>query len=58
MCIESKSEKIFSPTLTPAYRSQYGSVNPAGIVGPAIVATALSTVVAMVLCKIKNRKQK
>ena len=26
-----------------AYRSQYGSVNPAGIVGPAIVATMVST---------------
>ena len=29
-----------------AYRSQYGSVNPAAIVGPAIVATAVSTLVA------------
>ncbi|MDE6925678.1 MAG: nucleoside recognition protein, partial [Acetatifactor sp.] len=26
-----------------AYRSQYGSVNPAGIIAPAIVATAVST---------------
>ena len=34
-----------------AYRSQYGSVNPAVIVGPAIVATALSTGVAVVFCK-------
>ena len=25
-----------------AYRSQYGSVNPAGIIGPAIIATAVS----------------
>lgn len=36
-----------------AYRSQYGSANPAGIVGAGIVATAVSTVVAMVYCKIK-----
>ncbi len=34
-----------------AYRSQYGSVNPAAIVGPAIVATAVSTLVAVVFCK-------
>ena len=30
-----------------AYRSQYGSVNPAGIVGAGIAATAVSTVVAV-----------
>ncbi|MBU3876575.1 nucleoside recognition protein [Faecalicatena sp. AGMB00832] len=36
-----------------AYRSQYGSVNPAAIVGAGIVATAVSTVVAMVYCKMK-----
>ena len=41
-----------------AYRSQYGSVNPAGIIAPAIVATFVSTAVAMVYCKIKNRKQR
>lgn len=40
-----------------AYRSQYGSVNPAAIVGPAIVATAVSTVVAIIFCKIMNRKR-
>lgn len=36
-----------------AYRSQYGSVNPAAIVGAGIVATAVSTVVAVVYCKVK-----
>ena len=40
-----------------AYRSQYGSVNPAAIVGPAIVATAVSTLTAMIYCKIMDRKQ-
>lgn len=35
-----------------AYRSQYGSVNPTGIVGPAIAATAVSTVTAIIFCKI------
>ena len=39
------------------YRTQYGSVNPAAIVGPAIVATAVSTGVAVLYCKVKNRKR-
>lgn len=38
-----------------AYRSQYGSANPAGIVGPAIVATCVSTAVAVVFCKVMGR---
>lgn len=40
-----------------AYRSQYGSANPTAIVGPAIAATAVSTVAAMIFCKIMNRKR-
>ena len=40
-----------------AYRSQYGSVDPAAVVGPGIVATAVSTGVAVVFCKIMNRKR-
>ena len=39
-----------------AYRSQYGSVNPAGIIAPAIVATFISTLIAVVYCKVKDRK--
>lgn len=35
-----------------AYRSQYGSVNPTEIVGPAIIATVISTLAASVFCKI------
>lgn len=38
-----------------AYRSQYGSVNPTAIVGPGIVATAVSTVVAVIFCKVMER---
>lgn len=34
-----------------AYRSQYGSLNPAAIVGPALVATTVSTLVGVVVCK-------
>ncbi len=38
-----------------AYRSQYGSVNPASILGPAIVATLFSTVVGIIFAKIMDR---
>lgn len=41
-----------------AYRSQYGSVNPAGIIAPAIVATFFSTLVAIIYCKIKDRRRR
>ncbi len=40
-----------------AYRSQYGSVNPAAIVGPAIVATMASTLVALIFCKLMNKTE-
>lgn len=39
-----------------AYRSQYGSPNPTAIVGPGIAATAVSTAVAVVFCKIMDKK--
>lgn len=39
-----------------AYRSQYGSVNPAVIIAPAIIATSISTIAAVIYCKIKDRK--
>lgn len=38
-----------------AYRSQYGSANPAVIIAPAILATAVSTLTAVVFCKIKDK---
>ena len=41
-----------------AFRSQYGSVNPAAIVGPGIAATAVSTLVAVVFCKIIDGKRR
>jgi spore maturation protein A len=37
-----------------AYRSQYGSVNPTIIIAPAIIATLVSTMAAIVYCKIKD----
>ncbi len=39
-----------------AYRSQYGSPNPAVIVGPAIAATLFSTVIAVIFCKLMDRR--
>ena len=39
-----------------AYRSQYGSVNPTAIVAPAILATTVSTLAAIVFCKMMAGK--
>lgn len=38
-----------------AYRSQYGSVNPAAIVGAAIIATTISTLAGIIYCKCMDR---
>ncbi|MGN0298795.1 MAG: nucleoside recognition protein [Lachnospiraceae bacterium] len=38
-----------------AYRAQYGSVQPAAIVGAAIVATLVSTVTAVIFCKVRSQ---
>ena len=37
-----------------AYRSQYGSVSPTAVVGPGILATCVSTLVAVVLCRMMH----
>ena len=39
-----------------AYRSQYGSSNPTGIIGAGLVATLISTVAACVYCKTKEKR--
>lgn len=41
-----------------AYRSKYGSLNPTETIGPSIVATICSTLVAILYCKLKDRKQR
>ena len=41
-----------------AYRAQYGSVNPAAIVGAGIVATAVSTLIAVIYCKMMDGKRR
>lgn len=40
------------------YRSQYGSVDPTAIVGPAIVATTISTVAGVTVCKVMSVKRR
>ncbi|MCI9166671.1 MAG: hypothetical protein HFH01_00505 [Dorea sp.] len=44
--------------MTQPFRSQYGSVNPAAVVGPGIVATAVSTIVAVIYCKMMDGKRR
>lgn len=41
-----------------AYRSQYGSTNPAAIIMPSILATCISTFAAVLFCGIMNRRCK
>lgn len=41
-----------------AFRSQYGSMNPAGIVGAGILATAVSTLAAVLYCKVMDGKRR
>ncbi len=41
-----------------AYRAEYGSVNPAAIIIPGMIATTISTLVAVIFCKIKSSKNK
>ncbi|MEE1314806.1 MAG: nucleoside recognition domain-containing protein [Faecalimonas sp.] len=38
-----------------AYRSQYGSVNPAGVIGAGLLATAISTLAGSLYCKLMDR---
>ncbi|WMC94315.1 nucleoside recognition protein [Kineothrix sp. MB12-C1] len=38
------------------YRNQYGSINPAAVIAPALIATFLSTVVAVIYCKMMEKK--
>lgn len=41
-----------------AYRSQYGSLNPTAVIGPALVATTVSTLVGIIFCKIMARRNR
>lgn len=44
------------PVTMIAYRSQYGSADPTAIVGAGILATAVSTGVAVIFCKAMDRR--
>ena len=40
-----------------AYRAEYGSANPAAIILPGIIATTISTMAAIIFCKIMQNKK-
>lgn len=41
-----------------AYRAEYGSVSPASIIVPGLIATTINTLVAVIFCKIAAGKNK
>ena len=41
-----------------AYRTQYGSVNPMAVVGPALLATAISTLIGVLFCKVMEMRRR
>ena len=41
-----------------AYRSQYGSVAPTAVIAPGLMATFITTLVAIVFCKIMDRARR
>lgn len=45
------------PVSVIAYRSQYGSVSPTSIVFPGLIATAVSTLAAVIFCRIMCRRK-
>lgn len=45
------------PVSVIAYRTQYGSVNPAAIVLPGLIATTISTLAAVIFCRIMCKKR-
>lgn len=42
------------PVTMIAYRSQYGSSDPAAVLGPALIATGCSTLAAIIFCKLMD----
>lgn len=57
MIINMSSLQIVSVNII-AYRSQYNSQNPSEIIGPGLLATLVSTIVAVVITKILERYDK
>ncbi|NLI89526.1 MAG: nucleoside recognition protein [Epulopiscium sp.] len=56
MIINISSVQIISINII-SYRMQYGSQNPTEIIGPSILATLFSTLVAIIYGKLKYRKE-
>ena len=54
MVINMSSLQLVTMTVV-AYRAQYNSVNPSEIIGPGLIITMATTVVAVVFCKILER---
>lgn len=46
------------PVTMIAYRSEYGSADPAAILAPALIATASSTAAAVIFCRWMDRKRR
>ncbi len=46
------------PITVIAYRAQYGSINPAGIIIPGIITTSVSTLAGIIFAKIMEKKDK
>lgn len=46
------------PVSIVAYRSQYGSVDPAAVIGPGLAATCISTLAAVIFCKVMDWKRR
>ena len=57
LAINTSSVTLISSS-TIAYRSAAGAANPADIIAPTIVATAVSTTVAIIACKLLEKLPK
>ncbi|MCH5267527.1 MAG: nucleoside recognition protein [Lachnospiraceae bacterium] len=44
------------PVSVIAYRAQYGAVSPSSVVFPGLIATAVSTIIAIIFCRIMCRR--
>ena len=57
MILNISSLQLIPVTLI-AYRSQYGSRQPEAVLGPALAATAVSTLAAVIFCKVMDWRNK
>lgn len=57
LAINTSSITLISSSII-AYRSAAGAANPADVIGPTIIATAVSTTVAIIACKVLEKLPK